>query len=87
MIGFISTQGSRYLDAVTTNAFQQSKGRMRHVAVITKAPAGSGGVMRMGLDPILEIGVALNASLIALHIFCQLIVWLTGVHRVTGNTT
>ena len=60
---------------------------MWHVAIVTKASARIGSVMRMRLDPILEIGVALDASLIAFHTFCQLIIWLAGVQRVTGNAT
>ena len=60
---------------------------MRHVTVITQAATGIGSVMRMRLDPILEIFVALEASLIALHTLCQLILWLAGVQGVTGNAT
>ena len=64
---------------------QQSVGRVRHVAVVTAAAAGLCLVAGMLFDVLLGFLVALQASLVPIHVRRQLIIRVAVVHGMARN--
>src|SRR5690606_40800543 len=71
--------------AVGADTLEQRVGGARHVAVVTVAPRGGGGVVRVLLDALRQRRVALGAGARAVHALRQLILRVAGVHRVTRH--
>src|SRR5258708_7055805 len=85
----------RTADLMASNRFQQTVGRVRHVAVVTGTAAGLGGVVGMRRHTISHGRMTLKARPIALCVRLQLIVRPLSVgslvsgesmHRMTGET-
>ena len=54
-------------DLVAAHGVEQTKCSVGHVTVVTAAAGGIGGVMSVGNESCLHVGVALQARLIGFH--------------------
>ena len=84
-VGTTGLEGGRHvgrLDRVTADRFEQPVRCVRHVAVVTVAAGGIGGVASVRGDIVGHFLVALQASLIAAHAVGELVVRIALVHGV-----
>ena len=73
-------------DLMATDPLQEPIGRVGHVAVVAEAAGRIGPMMRMLLQSIAEVGMTLQARVVAFHAAGQLVVRVAVVHRMAGET-
>ena len=71
---------------MASKGFEQSVGRMRHVAIVTLAAAGIWRMVRVGLKPVTVGIMTLKTRFIRFHVRAELVVRSALVHRMTGKT-
>ena len=65
---------------MTANGFEQSVGRMWHVAIVTLAAAGIRRMVRVGFKPVTVGFMTLKTRFIRLHARAELVVRIALVH-------